>query len=248
MKRIGKYCWDSSDVLGEGGFGKVYRGLKNNSTQVAIKRIKALPQNEDMIERELTMMEILRHDHVVKILGHASTSNHEYIFMEYCNGGDLQNYVDTVGPMCLYVLSVFLGQIASALRLLHKENIVHRDLKPNNILLSYSSRYDEYPSPTKITFKIADLGLARIISSSTPTACGTWIYTAPEILTGEKISCKSDLYSVGVITVFCVRGKADLKNLHFDDDDLTSLVGGLVQKKVSKRMTPSQFFHHRLVE
>ncbi|XP_019870031.2 serine/threonine-protein kinase ULK2 [Aethina tumida] len=248
MNRIGPFRWDSNCVLGEGGFGKVYFGCKHNSIPVAIKRVRTSYQNEEMIEREIRMMQILNHDHIVKILGHALSSKHVHIFMEYCNGGDLRDYVKKVGPMSLRELSYFLRQIGSAMRLLYDKNIVHRDLKPNNILLSFSSRYKSYPSTSKITFKIADFGLARFMTTSSPTICGTPIYTAPEILTGNKISCKSDLYSIGVIIVFCVLGKPDLKNLYFDDDDLTSLVCGLIKKRVSKRMEPRQFFHHPLVD
>lgn len=81
-------------------------------------------------------------------------SNHNvFLVMEYCNGGDLADYLGAKGTLSEDTIRVFLKQLAGAMKALHAKGVVHRDLKPQNILLSHSCG-KACPQPHQITLKI----------------------------------------------------------------------------------------------
>ena len=114
-----------------------------------------------------------------------------YIVMEYVSGGDLKRVVDTRGPVPGTMLSRVGADAAAGLAHAHERGIIHRDVKPQNILI------DEYGSA-----KLTDFGIARALdadhSTSTSSYLGTAAYSSPEQLRGERITPKSDVYSLGM--------------------------------------------------
>ncbi|KAI5695415.1 hypothetical protein M8J75_016258 [Diaphorina citri] len=215
MEIVGDYEYSTKDILGHGAFAVVYKGKsrKAPSQHVAIKRITkknlAKTQNfgkEINILKELTE---LHHENVVKLLHCKESDQHVYLVMEFCNGGDLADYLVSKGTLSEDTIRIFLKQIVQALKAFQVKGIVHRDLKPQNILLSHSFG-KQYPQPQHIKLKIADFGFARFLQDGVmaATLCGSPMYMAPEVLMSMKYDAKADLYSVGTIVFQCLTGKA----------------------------------------
>ncbi|XP_017304458.1 serine/threonine-protein kinase unc-51-like, partial [Diaphorina citri] len=97
--------------------------------------------------------------------------------MEFCNGGDLADYLVSKGTLSEDTIRIFLKQIVQALKAFQVKGIVHRDLKPQNILLSHSFG-KQYPQPQHIKLKIADFGFARFLQDGVmaATLCGSPMY------------------------------------------------------------------------
>ena len=123
--------------LGSGTFGVVYEAknkLFNN--KVAMKVIK---KNENMdnllIKNEIDILKKLSHPNIVRIYEFYETNNNFYLINEYCDGGELFNYINN-SKLNEQQLSILFYQVFSGLCYLHENNILHRDLKPENILIS----------------------------------------------------------------------------------------------------------------
>ncbi|ESN98924.1 hypothetical protein HELRODRAFT_66765 [Helobdella robusta] len=135
---------------------------------------------------------------------------------QYCNGGDLADYLQAKGTLSEETVQSFLRQIAAALKALSVKGIVHRDLKPQNILLCHSNRYKQthtniiFIPYSDITLKIADFGFARFLQDGNMagTLCGSPMYMAPEVIMSLQYDAKADLWSVGTIVYQCLTGKA----------------------------------------
>ncbi|MGH0140742.1 UNVERIFIED_CONTAM: hypothetical protein FKN15_072253 [Acipenser sinensis] len=127
---------------------------------------------------------------------------------EYCNGGDLADYLHSKGTLSEDTIRLFLHQIAGAMKVLQSKGIIHRDLKPQNILLSHSGGRKSSPGNTCI--KIADFGFARYLQTNmmAATLCGSPMYMAPEVIMSQSYDAKADLWSIGTIVFQCLTGKA----------------------------------------
>uniref|UniRef100_A0A3P9NUT2 non-specific serine/threonine protein kinase n=1 Tax=Poecilia reticulata TaxID=8081 RepID=A0A3P9NUT2_POERE len=119
-----------------------------------------------------------------------------WFVMEFCEGGDLNQYILSRRPDP-QTNSSFMLQLTSAIAFLHKNNIVHRDLKPDNILISQKSG-----SPV---LKVADFGLSKVCYNTVninkfwlSSACGSDFYMAPEVWEGHY-TAKADIFALGII-------------------------------------------------
>ena len=132
----------------------------------------------------------------VKLYEHFVTQNHIYIFMEFCNGGTLEQYLKGKGILSEGESVLFLKQICNAYSTLHKFKIVHRDLKPANILLHNGA------------FKVADFGFSKVLEKcSTQTKVGSPLFMSPQLLAGIPASDKCDIWSIGVILFHMLYGQ-----------------------------------------
>ncbi|XP_048642225.1 serine/threonine-protein kinase ULK2 isoform X5 [Marmota marmota marmota] len=188
--------------------------------------------------------------------------------MEYCNGGDLADYLQAKGTLSEDTIRVFLHQIAAAMRILHSKGIIHRDLKPQNILLSYANRRKS--SVSGIRIKIADFGFARYLHSNmmAATLCGSPMYMAPEVIMSQHYDAKADLWSIGTVIYQCLVGKPpfqanspqDLRMFYEKNRSLmpsipretspylANLLLGLLQRNQKDRMDFEAFFSHPFLE
>ncbi|KAM7399839.1 hypothetical protein PAMP_019080 [Pampus punctatissimus] len=188
--------------------------------------------------------------------------------MEYCNGGDLADYLQGKGTLREDTLRVFLQQIAAAMRILNSKGIIHRDLKPQNILLSYAGRKKSNISGIRI--KIADFGFARYLQSNmmAATLCGSPMYMAPEVIMSQNYDAKADLWSIGTVIYQCLVGKPpfqanspqDLRMFYEKNKtlqpiipretspQLSNLLLGLLQRNQKDRMDFDTFFSHPFLE
>lgn len=198
------------DTIGQGGFGKVYRG-KWNRNNVAIK--EAYKQSVDMnqaIIKEANIHFNLNHPNIIRMFGISKKNGKILLVMEYARGGSLR---DILTEICLppSIIIKFAIQISSAMEYLHEfkpKPIIHRDLKSLNsnpqLLDSYNfwsifsvllnEPFHERNWQSK-QIKLTDLGLAREFSHSAQMSqCGTYAWMAPESITESKFSKASDVW------------------------------------------------------
>jgi len=203
-------------VIGHGAFSIVYRAkLKSApSNVVAIKAItkKNLAKSQNLLGKEIKILKELtelHHDNVVALLDCKETPHHVYLVMEYCNGGDLADYLNAKGTLSEDTIRRFLRQLAGAMVAMNSKGIVHRDLKPQNILLAHDGK-TRNPHPADIRLKIADFGFARFLQDGVmaATLCGSPMYMAPEVIMSLQYDAKADLWSLGTIVFQCLTGKA----------------------------------------
>ncbi|CAG0916773.1 unnamed protein product [Notodromas monacha] len=222
LDTIGCYQYNSRDMIGHGAFAVVFRGkhVDNPHDIVAIKCIqkKNIAKSKSLLEKEIRILSHLtavKHENIVALLDYKETSQCVYLVMEYCNGGDLGDYLQLNGTLSEEVIKLFLRQLALAMKALNAKGIVHRDLKPQNILLSAPSptpggEPERNPPPHKILLKIADFGFARFLQDGVmaATLCGSPMYMAPEVIMSLPYDSKADLWSLGTIIYQCLVGKA----------------------------------------
>jgi len=186
---------DLGQLIGEGGFGKVYKGTWRG-TDVAIKLLNVQSIQEDMIDefrREVAVMSALRHPNTVLLMGACVTLPHLAIVTELMSRGSLWNVLHD-GTVQLDWATVYrmCRDAAKGLQYLHsfKPPILHRDLKSGNLLVDES-----------FNVKLSDFGLSRV-KAHTYTMTGqrgTFQWMAPEVLASARYSEPADVYSLGII-------------------------------------------------
>ncbi|KAJ1688338.1 hypothetical protein LUZ63_019728 [Rhynchospora breviuscula] len=196
------------NVLGEGGYGVVYRGKLINGTEVAVKRIlNNLGQAEKEFRVEVEAIGHVRHKNLVRLLGYCIEGTHRMLVYEYVNNGNLEEWLHGAmshrGVLCWdHRIKILLGT-AKALAYLHEgidPKVVHRDIKSSNILI------DE-----EFSGKLSDFGLAKLLGSDksyvSTRVMGTYGYVAPEYANTGMLNEKSDIYSFGVLVLEAVTGR-----------------------------------------
>jgi len=146
----------------------------------------------------------LSHPNIVQVYdageGEFEEREVSYIVMEYVSGGDLKVLIDENGTLSNVELARLGAEASSALAHAHEKGIVHRDIKPHNILI------DSYGRP-----KLTDFGIARALDATHATKTGSYLgtalYSSPEQLQGEKVTPKSDVYSLGITFYQAAVGK-----------------------------------------
>nr|XP_031541781.1 serine/threonine-protein kinase ULK2 isoform X4 [Vicugna pacos] len=238
--------------------------------EVAIKSInkKNLSKSQILLGKEIKILKELQHENIVALYDVQELPTSVFLVMEYCNGGDLADYLQAKGTLSEDTIRVFLHQIAAAMRVLHSKGVIHRDLKPQNILLSYANRRKS--SVSGIRIKIADFGFARYLHSNmmAATLCGSPMYMAPEVIMSQHYDAKADLWSIGTVIYQCLVGKPpfqanspqDLRMFYEKNRNLmpsipretspylTNLLLGLLQRNQKDRMDFEAFFSHPFLE
>lgn len=194
--------------IGEGAFGKAYL-----ATHVLLNInvvLKCGLIDDPNIVREIYYHKQLKHKNIVSLYEVIKTENHLWIALEYCQGGELYYYIYEKKRLELDECRNIFFQIVLGVKYVHSLNLSHRDLKLENILLADQKR---------TIVKLTDFGFIREFNPQSrkflSTICGTTVYMAPELLTGQKYSGFAiDIWSMGVILYTMLNGM-----LPFDDDD-----------------------------
>jgi serine/threonine-protein kinase len=185
--------------IGAGGMARVFLGRDEVLERpVAIKILREGFEDSEVgarFRREGRTAARLSHPNIVQVYdaGEGEFEGREvsYIVMEYVSGGDLKALIDGKGPLSVAKLTWLGAQVTLGLAHAHKKGVIHRDLKPHNILI------DAYGHS-----KLTDFGIARALDATEATQTGSYLgtalYSSPEQLRGEKVTPKSDVYSLGV--------------------------------------------------
>ncbi|XP_029441131.1 serine/threonine-protein kinase BRSK1 [Rhinatrema bivittatum] len=210
---VGPYRLEKT--LGKGQTGLVKLGVHCITGQkVAIKIVNREKLSESVlmkVEREIAILKLIEHPHVLKLHDVYENKKYLYLVLEHVSGGELFDYLVKKGRLTPKEARKFFRQIISALDFCHSYSICHRDLKPENLLL------DE-----KNNMRIADFGMAslQVGGSLLETSCGSPHYACPEVIKGRKYDGRrADVWSCGVILFALLVGA-----LPFDDDNLRQLL------------------------
>ncbi|ONK63074.1 uncharacterized protein A4U43_C07F11140 [Asparagus officinalis] len=196
------------NVLGEGGYGVVYRGHLINGTPVAVKKLlNNLGQAEKEFRVEVEAIGHVRHKNLVRLLGYCVEGTQRMLVYEYVNNGNLEQWLHGAMRQRGFLtwearIKILLGT-AKALAYLHEAiepKVVHRDIKSSNILID-----DEFNA------KVSDFGLAKLLGAGkshvTTRVMGTFGYVAPEYANTGLLNEKSDVYSFGVVLLEAITGR-----------------------------------------
>ncbi|CAN8284632.1 unnamed protein product [Cochlearia groenlandica] len=200
--------FSAENVLGEGGYGVVYKGKLANGTEVAVKKLlNNLGQAEKEFRVEVEAIGHVRHKNLVRLLGYCIEGVHRMLVYEYVNSGNLEQWLHGAmrqhGSLTWEARMKIITGTAQALAYLHEAiepKVVHRDIKASNILID-----DEFNA------KLSDFGLAKLLDSNeshiNTRVMGTFGYVAPEYVNTGMLNEKSDIYSFGVLLLEAVTGR-----------------------------------------
>ncbi|GKV19284.1 hypothetical protein SLEP1_g29571 [Rubroshorea leprosula] len=213
-----------ANIIGTGGFGRVYKGVCANGQEIAVKRLsRSSKQGGEEFRNEVVLLATLQHRNLVRLLGFCTDRKERMLIYEFVPNKSLDYFIfdpEKRAELDWPRRHKIIKGIALGLLYLHTDSrlrIIHRDLKASNILL------DEDMTP-----KISDFGMARIIEENqtqepTKRIVGTYGYILPEFAMHGKFSEKSDVFSFGVLMLEIVCGKrnAGISNPNYAENLLT---------------------------
>lgn len=200
------------EKIGDGGMAVVYKAkdkLLNRFIAVKILRPEftkdaAFVEN---FKRESQAAAGLTHPNVVGVYDVGREGNINYIVMEYIEGKTLNEIIKEEAPMDYKKVIDITKQVASALKVAHKNKIIHRDVKPHNIMVTNDG-----------VVKLADFGIAKAVNDATLSTgskiIGSVHYFSPEQARGNYVDERSDIYSLGIVMYEMLTGKVP-----FDGDN-----------------------------
>lgn len=248
--------FSEKNVLGQGGFGKVYKGVLSDNTKIAVKRLTDYesPGGEQAFLREVEMISVAVHRNLLRLIGFCTTPSERLLVYPYMQNLSVASRLREIKPG-EPVLDwptrerVALGT-ARGLEYLHEHcnpKIIHRDVKAANVLL------DEDFEPV-----VGDFGLAKLVdvrrTNVTTQVRGTMGHIAPEYLSTGKSSERTDVFGYGIMLLELVTGQRaiDFSRLEEEDDVLLldhvkklereRRLGAIVDRNLSKN------YNHQKVE
>ncbi|GAB4837914.1 hypothetical protein Ancab_027440 [Ancistrocladus abbreviatus] len=201
--------FSDENVIGEGGYGIVYKGVLDDGSVVAVKNLlNNKGQAEKEFKVEVEAIGKVRHKNLVGLVGYCAEGAQRMLVYEYVDNGNLEQWlhgdVGPVSPLTWDVRVKIAIGTAKGLAYLHEglePKVVHRDVKSSNILL------DKNWNP-----KVSDFGLAKLLGSGasyvTTRVMGTFGYVSPEYASTGMLSEGSDVYSFGVLLMELITGRS----------------------------------------
>ena len=244
-------------LIGQGGMGSVYlarqaRPQRNVAVKVLLPNLSMDSQgNQEFLarfRREADVIAKLEHVNIMPIYEYGEKDGLAYLVMPYLTGGSLREVLSKQGKLSLATAATYIDQAASALDYAHAHGVIHRDLKPANFLLHADGR-----------LVLADFGIARIMDEKTQgstltgtgTLLGTPEYMAPEMVRGEQIDYRADIYELGVVLFQMLTGRVpftggtpyavvykhaqeSLPLVQYSDPSIPAAVDAVIQKATAK--------------
>ncbi|XP_057721039.1 receptor protein kinase TMK1 [Arachis stenosperma] len=213
--------FSEQNILGQGGFGTVYKGELHDGTKIAVKRMEIgaiSGKGAAEFKSEIAVLTKVRHRHLVSLLGYCLDGNEKLLVYEYMPQGTLSRHLfnwleEGLKPLEWNRRLTIALDVARAVEYLHSlahQSFIHRDLKPSNILLGDDMRA-----------KVADFGLVRLApegkASIETRIAGTFGYLAPEYAVTGRVTTKVDVFSFGVILMELLTGRRALDETQPED-------------------------------
>lgn len=254
--RVGFY--DIEGTLGKGNFAVVKLGRHRiTKTEVAIKIIDKSQLdavNLEKIYREVQIMKLLDHPHIIKLYQVMETKSMLYLVTEYAKNGEIFDYLANHGRLNESEARRKFWQILSAVDYCHGRKVVHRDLKAENLLLD-----------NNMNIKIADFGFGNFFENGEllATWCGSPPYAAPEVFEGQQYEGPQlDIWSMGVVLYVLVCGalpfdgptlpilrqrvlEGRFRIPYFMSEDCEHLIRRMLVLDPAKRLTIAQIKEHK---
>ena len=213
-------------TIGTGTFSTVKLGVHRiTQKKVAVKILdKNKIESKDDLERIIREMQILTemdHQNVIKIFKIYEEEDNFSIIMEYCEGGELFNYIVKKQRLSEDETCFFFYQIINGIEYIHSKGIAHRDLKPENLLIGKNQ-----------ILKIIDFGLSNFYDGQKrlETPCGSPCYASPEMVKGKKYDgFNIDIWAIGVILFAMLCGYLPFED---DENDNDILFNQIIKNKI----------------
>ncbi|KAK2360368.1 Protein kinase superfamily protein [Trifolium repens] len=207
------------NLLGEGGFGSVYKGCLPDGREIAVKQLKiGGSQGEREFKAEVDIISRIHHRHLVSLVGYCIQDDRKILVYDYVPNNTLHFHLHEEGqPVLEWEKRVKIAAgAARGIAYLHEDcnpRIIHRDIKPSNILLDHN--YEA---------QVSDFGLAKLALDAnthvTTRVMGTFGYVAPEYASSGKLTDKSDVYSFGVVLLELITGRMPVDPSQMGDESL----------------------------
>ncbi|KAM3405733.1 hypothetical protein ACQJBY_000006 [Aegilops geniculata] len=247
------------NLLGEGGFGSVYKGRLPEGKDVAVKQLRdGSGQGEREFQAEVEIISRVHHRHLVSLVGYCIANSQRMLVYDFVSNDTLHYHLHGQGrPVLQWSARVKIAAgAARGIAYLHEDchpRIIHRDIKSSNILLD--NNFDAL---------VADFGLARLaldaVTHVTTRVMGTFGYMAPEYASSGKLTEKSDVFSFGVVLLELMTGRKPVDSSRpLGDESLvewarpllsraleTGKLEGLVDPRLEKNFNEVEMF--RMIE
>ncbi|HKQ47135.1 MAG TPA: protein kinase [Phycisphaerae bacterium] len=199
-------------ILGQGGMGVVWRGHDDKlKRDVALKILTKTNKDKgsghigglsaDLFMQEARAVAKLQHPAVVSIFEVAEDQGQVFLALELMEGGTLKEFVERMGPIPPRQLFDWMVGPVKALALAHKRGIIHRDVKPGNLM------FDDHGHLKLMDFGLADVSHEETSAKLRGKAVGSLGWIAPETARGKNTTPLSDIYSMGLVLLYAMRGR-----------------------------------------
>lgn len=246
IKNIGKY--EIIEEIGQGGMGVVYKAYdpeidRKVAIKVILERVPNFGELKAHFRREARSVGKLSHENITIIHDFGEVEDKPYIVMEYLEGKDLREVLDSREPFTVVEKLNLAIQICKGLQHAHSKQVIHRDLKPANIRILNHDKV-----------KIMDFGIAKPAETTltmTGTAKGTPYYMSPEQIRGLKVDKRTDIFAFGVLlyeiltykrpfrgkgftaVMYCIVNE-EPRELKLDDSYYSENIGKVIAKCLEK--------------
>ncbi|XP_077051922.1 serine/threonine-protein kinase DCLK3 [Siphateles boraxobius] len=213
-------CYDMGRVVGDGNFAVVrecrVKGLDETFAMKIVDNAK-LQGRGHMIQNEISLLRSLEHPRLIQLFRSHHTDTHVYLLMELVTGGDLFDAITQSGRFTEPRAACMITDISQALEYIHNKSIAHRDIKPENLLVQRHGN-------GSLNLKLADFGLAMVVTEPVFTVCGTPTYVAPEILAETGYGVGVDVWAMGVILFVLLSGFPPFRSPDRNQEELFRLI------------------------
>uniref|UniRef100_A0AAY3ZWY3 non-specific serine/threonine protein kinase n=1 Tax=Denticeps clupeoides TaxID=299321 RepID=A0AAY3ZWY3_9TELE len=194
-------------LIGEGGYGQVYKAINQHNGQIAAVKVIKMDQMYD--DNELEFMQNVNHHNVTNLIEIYYWDKQLYVFMEICGGGSLFGLCYKTGPLTEQEIAYVTTECLQGLHNMHLRGYMHRDIKLKNILLTDAGEV-----------KICDFGLVEKMENKTHEVVGTVMIRAPEVSMAEERGSydeRCDIWSLGISLLYLAES---MSHLTFESDTI----------------------------